>query len=351
MRDCLTANALLGGETLDNLAERLSLKVAEHSSLPLVILNYTIQSPKLDPIALECRGLCLEKGTWKVVARAFDRFFNYGEATELTEGFDWGDFVAEEKADGSLCLLYNYDGQWHVNTRGSFAEGQTQPNGPTWEQLFWMGMPGKAELRGLRPECTYVFELCSPYNKVVKQFSEPTLYLLTSSEAEHIYSNRSPSAWELEYARDMLDMTANRLGVKRPALHKIDSPQDALMKLEAEAGDFEGYVLRDRTGLRLKVKNAKYVALHHLKGNNNLFAVDKLLPYILNEEDAGELLAYYPEVREKLFDLQSQLFSAATTLNDIYYSLCHRPTQKESFRRRGEGGGWSRRNQTSRPTR
>lgn len=45
-----------------------------------VILNYDqIESPKFDPIVKECRGLCLEIGTWNILARGFFRFFNIGE--------------------------------------------------------------------------------------------------------------------------------------------------------------------------------------------------------------------------------------------------------------------------------
>lgn len=66
---------------LNKLNEELAIRVATHEWLPLVILNYDqLDSPKTHPIVRECRGLVLEMETWKVVARAFERFFNLGEA-------------------------------------------------------------------------------------------------------------------------------------------------------------------------------------------------------------------------------------------------------------------------------
>lgn len=71
---------LRGGKTIDDLESELGIKAIAHPTLPLVILNYNqIESPKRNSIVRECRGLVLEVGTWNVVARSFQRFFNFGE--------------------------------------------------------------------------------------------------------------------------------------------------------------------------------------------------------------------------------------------------------------------------------
>jgi hypothetical protein len=72
---------LRSGKTLADLAAEYGLRVTNHESEPLVILNYTqTDSPKRDAVVQECRGLTLEVGTWDVVARAFPRFLMLASA-------------------------------------------------------------------------------------------------------------------------------------------------------------------------------------------------------------------------------------------------------------------------------
>jgi len=76
---------------------------------------------------------------------------------------------------GSLVLIYYWQGQWRINTRGSFGQGEINYSGLTWDELirplFYESI--------LNQQYTYVCEFCSPYNKIVKLYPEPTLYLLT----------------------------------------------------------------------------------------------------------------------------------------------------------------------------
>jgi hypothetical protein len=127
---------LRSGKTLADLTAEYGVRVTTHESEPLVILNYSqTDSPKRDPVVQECRGLTLEVGTWDVRARSFSRFFNAGECPDLEQKFDFENFTAQAKEDGSLMLLYCYQGSWRVNTRGSFAQGEICPGaGKTWEE-------------------------------------------------------------------------------------------------------------------------------------------------------------------------------------------------------------------------
>lgn len=54
-----------------------------------VVLNYNqIDSPRFIPLVDECRALILRKGTWEVMARSFDRFYNLGESVDPKEGIE-----------------------------------------------------------------------------------------------------------------------------------------------------------------------------------------------------------------------------------------------------------------------
>ena len=65
----------------------------------LVLFKYDqIHSDFSEPICRECRGLVLEKGTWKVVRAAFWKFFNLGESN--ADEIDWDSATATSKEDG-----------------------------------------------------------------------------------------------------------------------------------------------------------------------------------------------------------------------------------------------------------
>ena len=129
------------GSTLQDLKNDLGIKYVENDD-GRVILNYCqIKSPKTHPIIIECRGLTLDSNNnWNVVGRAFDRFFNYGEHTDLTLLFDWSNFECSVKEDGSLITLYYING-WKINTRGSFANSKCNFSNNSWRDLVFEQLP------------------------------------------------------------------------------------------------------------------------------------------------------------------------------------------------------------------
>ena len=66
------------GNNFQKLTDVYGIKVKDYPEQKLVVLNYDqINSPKMEPIVQECRGLILDYAL-NVVCRPFDRFFNYG---------------------------------------------------------------------------------------------------------------------------------------------------------------------------------------------------------------------------------------------------------------------------------
>lgn len=279
---------------LEELKDKLGIRLSFHHSEPLVILNYDqVESPKTHQITRECRALTLEQTSWNIVGRSFMRFFNAGECKELENKFSWDSFVAETKEDGSLMTFFWYRDRWLLTTRGSFATGEISPGaGKTWEEVFYEAIGDEVAIDDLDKSYTYVFELCSPYNKIVRSYPRPTLFLLTAFH----------NALGTEMNGFILDRTADLLRVERPKRSFRDN-YDVIVKWLDEVDDptFEGFVLRDKNGLRLKVKNKRYVALHHLKDNGNVFHPKRLLPLVLKGEHA-EVLVHFGEAADKVFD-------------------------------------------------
>lgn len=299
---------LSAGNTLDQLSEQYGIITFHHPTLPLVGLKYSqINSPKLHPITRECRGLVLNRTTWELVGKGFDRFFNVGEDAENYAQFEWDGSTAQEKHDGSFILVYFSGGEWHVNTKGSFGLGECGHSGRSWREVFieTLGVP----LKRFAPLSTYCFELCTPFNKVVRSYEKPIAYLLSAFDTYH---EDGPREWKHNFC----DIFAEQHGLNRPALHRfksIDEVKAALAEKEQTDKTFEGFVLRDRHNRRFKAKSQTYLALHHLKDNGNIFNPKNLVPLVLNGE-IDEVSAYMPEVAEAAK-------AASDVLQDAYASL------------------------------
>jgi len=297
-------------DSLERIKNELGIEYKIHPNLPLVILDYCqINSPKLNPIVKECRGLVLELGTWEVVAKGFDRFFNLGEAVELTNSFNWDNFVAKTKEDGSYIMLYWYWGQWNVKTRNSFADQQLQDSNLTWTELFLSTLKNDKWKESFPTNKVAIFELCSIFNKVVRFYKEPQSFLLGVYDK----TNGKIENWSNEESLDMF-------GVKTPETFSLSSMEDVenfITDISSKDKTYEGLVLTDSNGLMLKVKSKTYLSLHRMKGNDNIFRVKNLLPFILSGE-SEELLAYYPEVETLYRDAEHKVNEALNELLEYY---------------------------------
>jgi T4 RnlA family RNA ligase len=265
---------------------------------------------------MECRGLTLDRNqNWHVVGRAFDRFFNLGEHAELTEQFDWDKFDCYTKEDGSLITLYSHGIHgWKVNTRGSFADAECNFSGKTWSELVWELIPDE-EPEGcplnLCHAYTYIFELWTPFNKVVRDYGTSQLILI---------GVRDNLTGEDLKGKDV-DIIAESYGFKRPIkfqFSSLTSIEKFLEEQETHDPSFEGVVCRDRNGLRIKIKSKTYVALHRMCDNGNMYNPKNLVPFVLSGE-TDELLTYFPEAEPALRDVEAKLKEEFDNLMQIFY--------------------------------
>jgi hypothetical protein len=301
---------LTQGKTFDDLINEYSLKATYHPTLPLVILNYNmIKSPKLAAVTREARGIVFDTNTKKLVAKGFDRFFNWGEVEEEMRRFDFNNFTTTEKLGGSYVLLYCYNGQWMANTRSTFGLDKINDMPITWWQGFCqaLGIASIQELdKILGRGYSYVCEFCSPYNKVVREYKTPQMYLLAVFKGEEEVSSSVINA--IAYF-----ISLNQLPLLRPEEYKFSNTFEIINFLNHNSTNdptFEGVVIRDRNNCRYKIKSPTYLAWHHMKGSgDDLHAPKNLLPFILNDE-IDELLTYFPEVTETYYKYKDKIDKA-----------------------------------------
>jgi len=304
-------------EVLETLKTEFGIKYTLHQTLPLVILNYCqIDSPKTNPIVRECRGLILELGTWNIVARSFDRFFNLGECEDLQKDFDWNDFYALEKVDGSLINFFFYADEWHMATRGSFGESLMENCNFSWQDLFWKTFKDMNFYKSdFNVNYSFTFELCSRYNKIVTDYETPSLYLLNMYDK--VYHKFMPYTYT-----GYLWNLPTRYNFK-----SIDEVIKHIEDLELNNPTVEGVVLVDKNLNRIKLKNKKYLSLHKMRGESG-FTMKNLLPFIIDGETA-ELLTYYPEIQDKIDNMYKILNDYYIDFYKVWSYVVHIEDQKE----------------------
>jgi hypothetical protein len=311
--------------TLEQMKAELGINYVLHPFHPLVKVKYDqIDSPKTHPVVRWARGTILERDTWKIVAQPFVRFFNLGENQPEMEAFNWKDFTAYEKLDGSLAVMYFYDGEWHFSTSGSFADGPIQYTNWTWEEAMFHGLNKQLKVTHVvdqtykndfnkseaanqfDTDVTYIFEFCSPYTKIVRQYRQIEMYLLG---AYQIGTPGLLSGLPYECHPTWVDQFATKLGLVRAPKFNFSSLEEVekfMVTLSETDPTNEGVVLRDNTGIRFKVKSKTYLSLAHIHDNGNICNVKHLIPWVLRHEQ-DELLTYFPELTTSVLKLTDEL--------------------------------------------
>ena len=287
-----------------------------------VMFNYNqLSSDFNNPIVREARGIIFVVGEWDApVCHAFDKFGNYGE--EYVPDIDWNTITVSEKIDGSIMKLWNFGGEWVVSTNGNIFANRSPIDDVrknNFEQVFWEGVekhfpcsktflnPRLAGwLATLDPGYTYIFELVSPYNRVVIPYEETDVYFLG---ARHNVSNNQWGCTEED---------AKMLGVEmfpRPKLYPLFTYGEIAQAASELPWNEEGYVCYDENFNRCKIKSPKYVMAHYSR-NNNVITRKHLIETILRGE-ADEFLIYASDYKDNLMEVQSLMSSYIGAIDGI----------------------------------
>ncbi len=241
----------------------------------------------------------------------------------------------------SLSVIYYHDNSWHINTRGSFALDFMQFQTFTWREamLKAMNLSSINELdQHLNNKLTYICEFVGPYNKVVRRYDQLKMYLLSAFEGhrelnyveldghypdvKHLFHR--PEVYEfrsIEEIQDFLKVCAGtwEIGEEEGVCVPIQEGKDPT---------FEGVVIRDRNNNRYKVKSSRYLSLHRMAGNGNLFNPKYLLPWVLSGEK-DELLTYFNEVEEKYLEVEKSVKESYDQLVSVWKDNWQIESQKD----------------------
>jgi hypothetical protein len=283
---------------LNDYIERGLIIKQVHPTLPLSIYNYsrTCQYDKLwDDITLNCRGLVLDNGG-NVIAKPFPKFFNM---EELSDGeIPKEAFEVFEKMDGSLGIFFYYEteltleeryNKWFNNNYETGMERFFDPNHlpdfdnpyyeptPTTKGDWYMATRGSftseqaikgmeiAKRNGLDKKCvpgfTYLFEIIYPENRIVVDYGKDERLVLLSIV--------NPEGNEIPYEEIQMDGW--------DIVNRYDGVNDYTKLKELISNDAEGYVIRFKGGMRMKIKGDEYVRLHRILTNFSTTDIWELL--------------------------------------------------------------------------
>ena len=246
-----------------------------------IMLNYRQGiSDYSNPIVLEARGLILDKNTSDIVCIGFNKFFLYN--SEFASSINWHEVRIEEKYDGSLITLYYYNDEWKVATSGCIDAEDAEmecSQFKSFRELFDIATKNaNLDYSKLDKDNCYMFELISPYNKVVVDYEDIDII--------HIGTRNKITLKE----------SIEDIGIKHPITYPLNDITDCLSFINAENYHGEGFVAVDGMWNRVKIKSDEWFKWHYINNNNAMNV--RIALELIRSKDLDEYLIRYKHHKE-----------------------------------------------------
>ena len=247
-----------------------------HPKLDLIIWSYNHKcmiDNVWDEYTRIARGLITDSDG-NIIQRPWSKFFNMGQVEEtMMENLPKEMPIAYEKLDGSMGILFWDKKKPCISTKGSFESEQAQ-----WATK-WIRKK-KVKKNDFLSGYTYLFEVIFKSNRVVIDYGDrEELVLLAVKNIE--------DGSEINYIKE-----AKRLGfnfAKPVRFQSMEAIADYVSKMRSNE---EGFVLKYKNGLRVKIKGQEYLRLHRLITG---FSTRSIWECLKNNDDLDGLLKDVPD--------------------------------------------------------
>lgn len=273
----------------------------KHPVLPLTIWNYsraTAWEDHWDDITMQCRGLVVDN-EGKIAARCLRKFFNWKQLVNTNYPIPNEPFTMTDKMDGQYGGLFYYDNEWILTSRGSFESIYAKRG---FELLQ------KYDYKKLSTEYTYIFEIIFKEGRIVLKYDYEDLVMLaciniTTGEEKEIYGQGFED-----------------LGFK--LVKRYDGINDFKTIKTMISPDAEGYVIKFKSGFRMKIKGDEYCRLHAIITE---ISSKDIWRYVKDGLSIDELLENVPDefdtwVKEQVKGLQKGYKLIDSIVKDKYRS-------------------------------
>lgn len=306
----------LKNNSFDKLAREYGILVRNYND-ELYNLTYTdYLSPKFNPLVELCRGTVIDKDL-NVLARPFDRFYNYNENPNQ-QPFDFSNSFVFDKVDGSLIKVWWYpkEQRWCVGTKGTAFCEMSNPYDKNFKKLVYesLNVNSDDEFNSLcngklEQHKTHLFEITSPFNRVVLNYSETKLHYLNSRDIVTGEYSMLDDATVLAFGAELV----NRYNMN--SIHEMHDFNNSLTT------DYllEGFIICDSNYKpTFKLKAELYMKMHYLRGDE---LTHRRMVYMLIRNDYGEYLTYFPDDKvhfERYFKTWDYMIDDLNKLNKKY---------------------------------
>jgi len=195
----------------------------------------------------------------RIVALPFPKFFNLSENKTIIPDLP---FKCYEKVDGSLIIVFHYDGEWHTATKGSFNSDQAVWADNYLRDRLWQHIDFEID-RPLDTNKTYLFEAIYPQNKIVVNYGNTENLVLLG-----VYDVNTGLELDIETYKYIFDTAISY------NFHDMDA---IITKCSTLPKDQEGFVIRWDDGTRGKVKGDEYCRVHKLISNVTPLAIWEMM--------------------------------------------------------------------------
>lgn len=329
-------------KTLGELYQAHAVKHSPSKDGTMLSFNYNMLLAKdSDKLAKQCRGLILARKDGKsifelkeylvvddkrdssnvvfgdsvIVSYGFDRFFNEGQQEAFV---DWNDkdLKVYEKLDGTCIFVYYYNNKWNIATR-SAPEADIPIANDLYDQVYTFSSLFKKALKDtinlsfeeytktLDKDITYIFELTSPVNIVVVNYSDFRATLLGARNKKTLQelnieelNNLVPCVKSYPFNAPNFTSCAGFVSSQNPLEH-------------------EGIVVKDSNFNRVKIKNENYNAFNKAK---DLFSksIKGIIQLLLSGND-DDVIPYLPdEIKIKVGIYKEKLAKLVSYINTKY---------------------------------
>lgn len=306
------------GHALEELELNHNIIPRVDEELGVVALNYNQLLAKFDnPIPNECRALYLEVGTWNIVSKSFDKFFNYSE--QYAAPVDLSNSYVTEKLDGSLICFYYYKDKWYAGTRSSpQAKGNLGDKDTDFRYLIdktikYMGYDGFDLFTDkLDKNIFYSFELTTPENAIIVPYNDYKLTLI--------------GAWNKSTLEEI--SIYNIDGFNLPQYYKYEN-MDEIVDIANSKGawETEGFVVVDNNFNRVKIKGKDYVSAARI--SSSLCTLKNKIQMAISDS-YDDALAYLPNhISDELKIINSNISNLVKDIAITYETIKDIETQKD----------------------
>lgn len=271
-----------------------------------ILLSYSqIDSDFSLQLVQECRGIILRKSDLRVVCYPFNKFFNVqeGHASEI----DWSTARVQEKLDGSIIKVWFDNGEWNLSTNGTIngANAELQNslgNAKNYWQLFVSAenFP-KSFPSNLNPNYTYIFEIVSPFNRIVVPYNKTEIF--------HLGTRNNDTFEELN----------EDIGIQKPKEYNLGSLKECIEASKFLPFSEEGWVIVDDKFNRIKCKGVAYVAAHHLRGEGSLN--NKRIVDMIRVNGQDDFLSIFPEYDDVFFNVKDRIDNFIDEVNTDWFDF------------------------------